>query len=322
MNSRHLLTALATAALITGGQALAQGRGGGQGGGNAGGHGGGNAGGMGGGNAGGMGRVDTGTMTGDVDVRGRADMDTRAGQDRGGTNHDILGRLRGGSSARSNRRANSQGPAHASDTGIENSNENSVLHDETAAAPDLTGLRDGLVVNDSSGTRIGTVSRIVTADNGRIVNVFVTDANGRQIRLAPGSLSLSGDVVTVASMGGPADADLTTGVDTRTDARANSQGPDHASDTGIANSNENSVLHDSTVTSPDLSGLETGMTVRNSAGTELGTISRIVTSDDGTIRSVLVAGADGQRRTIQLRPGTLTLSGDIVTTTDTRVNDD
>jgi hypothetical protein len=111
------------------------------------------------------------------------------------------------------------------------------------------------------------------------------------------------------------------GIETRTQARARSQGRAHASDRGIERSNENSVLHDSEIIAPELTGLTTGLTVRNSAGTNLGTVRRIIRSDDGTIRSILVAGADGQRRTIQLRPGTLTLSGGIVTTTDVRVND-
>ena len=111
-------------------------------------------------------------------------------------------------------------------------------------------------------------------------------------------------------------------IQTRTQARARSQGRAHASDRGIERSNENSVLHDADVIAPDLSALATGLTVRNSNGVTIGTVDRIVRSNDGRIRSVLVSGADGQRRTIQLRPGTLSVSGDIVTTTDVRVNDE
>jgi hypothetical protein len=57
-------------------------------------------------------------------------------------------------------------------------------------------------------------------------------------------------------------------------------------------------------------------------GTTIGTVSRIVTSRDGTVRSVLVTGADGERRRIRLAPGTLSVNGDVVTTTSTRFNDD
>ena len=41
---------------------------------------------------------------------------------------------------------------------------------------------------------------------------------------------------------------------------------------------------------------------------------RVNRSSDGTVRSVLVASAEGQR-TIPVRPGTLSISGDVVTTT-------
>ena len=110
----------------------------------------------------------------------------------------------------------------------------------------------------------------------------------------------------------------TRGADTRTERRARSQGPAHASDRAIARANENSVLH-GTVRPPgaNLGGLRSGLTVRNSAGTTLGTIRRVNRSADGSVRSVLVASADGPR-TIPVRPGTLSISGDIVTTTQLR----
>ena len=104
-------------------------------------------------------------------------------------------------------------------------------------------------------------------------------------------------------------------VDTRSERRQNSQGPDNASDRALDRANENSVLHDPSVTPPALSALETGLTVRTSDGTTIGTISRINRSSDGRISSVLVAGADGQRRNIRLAPHTLSIDGEIVTTT-------
>lgn len=108
------------------------------------------------------------------------------------------------------------------------------------------------------------------------------------------------------------------GIETRTRARANARAPERASDRAIERANENSVLAGTTrPPRADLSDLRAGLTVRNSAGAELGTIRRVNRSRDGTVRSVLVASADGQR-TIPVRPGTLSISGDVVTTTQVR----
>jgi hypothetical protein len=108
------------------------------------------------------------------------------------------------------------------------------------------------------------------------------------------------------------------GPDLRTERRERSQGPAHASDRAIERADENSALH-GTVRPPgaDLTRLRAGLVMRNSAGTTLGTIRRVNRSADGSVRSVLVASADGPR-TIPVRPGTLSISGDIVTTTQLR----
>jgi len=107
------------------------------------------------------------------------------------------------------------------------------------------------------------------------------------------------------------------GVTTRDAARVNSQGAAHASDTGRAHANANSAIASGTNASA-LAGLMTGETVRDSSGATLGTVSRIERSDDGTIRTVLVASADGKRhRTIRLAPSSLSLSGGVVVTTAT-----
>ena len=112
---------------------------------------------------------------------------------------------------------------------------------------------------------------------------------------------------------------------TGTEARVNSQGPANASPTGIEHASPNSVLNDTTTTttttrvrgqgvmSSALPGLSTGLTVRNSAGTDIGTVSRIITDSRGTIRTVLVTSSTG--RTFRLAPSTLTISGGVVTTT-------
>jgi len=100
----------------------------------------------------------------------------------------------------------------------------------------------------------------------------------------------------------------------RTEARSRSQGPAHASATGIAHANQNSVLAGAT-TNVSLGGLSTGMIVRDTQGMTIGTVSRVIRSADGSVRNVLVATESGRRRIVPLAPETLTLSGDAVITT-------
>jgi ribosomal 30S subunit maturation factor RimM len=66
-----------------------------------------------------------------------------------------------------------------------------------------------------------------------------------------------------------------------------------------------------------LTGLTTGLTVQNSSGTSVGTVSQVITGSDGSIRAVVVTGTDG--KTYRLAPSTLSISGNIVTTTSTTI---
>ena len=108
-----------------------------------------------------------------------------------------------------------------------------------------------------------------------------------------------------------------TNVNAGANARVNSQGPANASPTGIAHANEHSVLARGAVQATTLPGLTTGLTVNNSAGTSIGTVSRVVTGTDGTIRMVIVTSSTGQ--TFRLPANTLTISGGVVTTTSTSI---
>lgn len=105
----------------------------------------------------------------------------------------------------------------------------------------------------------------------------------------------------------------TTGTSNRDQGRMNSQGPNNASPTGISNANENSVLAGGAVSSDTLPGLTTGLTVQSSNGTSLGTVRQVVTGNNGSIRTVIVTTSTGQ--TIRLPANTLSISGDVVTTT-------
>jgi len=102
-------------------------------------------------------------------------------------------------STKSQATVNSQGPAHASPTGIAHANENSVLARGAVASSTLPGLTTGLVVNNSGGTQVGTVTKVITGPNNTIRAVEVTSTSGKTYTLAPSTLSISGSVVTTTS---------------------------------------------------------------------------------------------------------------------------
>jgi len=106
-----------------------------------------------------------------------------------------------GTNASTNSQAtvHSQGPAHASPTGIAHANENSVLARGAVAATTLPGLTTGLVVNNSGGTQVGTVTQVITGPNDTIRALVVTSTSGKTYTLLPSTLSISGNVVTTTS---------------------------------------------------------------------------------------------------------------------------
>lgn len=98
----------------------------------------------------------------------------------------------------------------------------------------------------------------------------------------------------------------------------NSQGLTHASPNGVAHANTKSVLARGAVAASTLPGLTTGLTVVNTSGTSLGTVSSVITGSDGSIRAVVVTTAQGQ--TYTLPANTLSISGSTVTTTSTMIS--
>jgi hypothetical protein len=101
---------------------------------------------------------------------------------------------------RTDARVNSQGPSHASDRALVRANENSVLYG-TARVRALRDLDTGMVVRDTNGATIGTVSRVLRSGDGTVRNVLVRSADGQRIvPLAPSTLSLSGGVVTTTRL--------------------------------------------------------------------------------------------------------------------------
>jgi hypothetical protein len=289
MLSKSMAAALASAAMVWAGPALAQSHGGGGGHGNGAANASTHGGGGGAGNAGGAGLGGFGSGLDNIPVNNGTDMRDAA-------------------------RANSQGPAHASATGIAHANQNSVLagtgSTNAVTSGNLAGLTTGMTLF-SNGTAVGTVKQIRTTGNGSVAVVLVQGANGRLYPIPASKLALNGGALTtMARLNG-----LNGGVDhmdgsTQSQARLNSQGPAHASATGIAHANQHSVLAGATVGTP-LTGVSSGMALMQN-GTQVGTVQRVVTNGQGMIVRVLVTGTNG--RTYSLSPSNLSLTGGTLST--------
>ena len=212
-------------------------------------------------------------------------------------------------------RGNSEGPSHASLSGIGHANSNSVIAGTSTAKTITTGTFAGLKTGAtlfSNGMAVGTVQQIRTNGRGAVVVVIVKGTNGGLYAVPANKLTFSGgSLSTTVHLAGINSTTMTTASMSR--ARMNSQGLMHASVRGISRANSHSVLAGGAVLSTALPGLATGLTVKNSGGTTVGKVSQIVTGRDGSVRLVVVTSPTGQ--TFRLVPSTLSVSGGIVTTT-------
>lgn len=188
MDRKLILTALASAAILCGGQALAAGPGGGGGGG----HGGGNSGGHGSGNMGG----DHGAGMGNAGM-GRGD-------------NDDMGAAAGGMD-RGDGRINSEGPEHASPNGIAHADDHSVLAGTTVATSITTGALAGVADGQAvffNGMQVGTVQQIRLAGTN-VAFVLVKASNGAIFPVPANKLSLvNGVLSTTARFRGVDDNDM------------------------------------------------------------------------------------------------------------------
>jgi len=137
-------------------------------------------------------------------------------------------------------RINSQALKHASQTGIDHANQNSVLAGTSSTTTVSSGALSGLTTGTtlfSNGVAVGTVKQIRTKGNGSVAVVIVQGTNGGLYAVPASKLSLSGGTLsTTARFNGINASPM------NVQARANSQGPAHASATGIAHANSHSVL--------------------------------------------------------------------------------
>ena len=209
-------------------------------------------------------------------------------------------------------RANSEGSAHASVNGIDHANANSVIAGTGTAKTITTGTFAGLKTGAtlfSNGTAVGTVQQIRTNANGAVVVLIVKGTNGGLYAVPAHKLTFSGGTLSTTVHLAGINSTTTTAAMGR--ARMNSLM--HASVRGISRASSHSVLAGGAVLSSALPGLTTGLTVKNSGGTTVGTVHQIVTGPDGSVRLVVVTSPTGQ--TFRLIPSTLSVSGGVVTTT-------
>lgn len=223
-----------------------------------------------------------------------------------------------GVTMRNQARVNSQGLAHASATGVAHANANSVLVGTTATnvatRGALTGLTTGTTLY-SNGTAVGTVQQIRTTGNGSVALVLVKSANGGIYPIPASKLTYSrGSLTTSARLTGVNDSN-STGVAMRTQARANSKAPLHASATGIAHVNQNSVLFGASGRT-NLTGVTTGMSVLQN-GAQVGAVTRVVTNEQGAVIRVLVQGTNG--RIYSLAPSNVSVSGSTLIASGLRI---
>jgi sporulation protein YlmC with PRC-barrel domain len=230
-----------------------------------------------------------------------------------------------GSMMRDQGRLNSQGPEHASPTGIAHANSNSVLSGSSTGTLDrmfpatrtttavssgsLAGLKTGMTLM-SNGTAVGTVQQIRLTGNGSVAVIIVQGTNGGFYAVPASKLSLSGGILSTTSR--LAGVNGQTNTTFTNPAIGHSQGPLHASATGIAHANSHSVLAGASTTT-QLTGVSVGMPLFSN-GTQVGTVYRVVTAN-GVVRRVLVQGTNG--RIYSLAPNTLTASGGSVVTSAT-----
>lgn len=173
-------------------------------------------------------------------------------------------------------------------------NANTRIGGSASASAGLTGVTDGMTVVDGSGATIGTVTGIRTTGNGAAKTVQVTLSSGEVITLDSRSLTLSGDVLTTTS--------LTSNV--------NSQGAANASINGLIHASPNSALATAGITT--LTGLTTGLTVNDSLGADIGTVSQVLVNRNGAVVGVVVDLEGGG--TVTIPATTLTMDGSTVVT--------
>jgi hypothetical protein len=166
-----------------------------------------------------------------------------------------------------------------------------------SARTSLTGVTTGTAVVDSTGATVGTVTGVRTVGNGNVRAVQITLTDGSVINVDSRSLSLAGGTLTTSNVTGNVKL-----------PNASLNGQVHASP-------KSAVGGLAGITT--LTGLATGLTVNDSGGTAVGTVSSIVTSRSGAVLAINVDLDAGG--TVTLPATSLSMDGTTVVTNSTLV---
>jgi hypothetical protein len=201
----------------------------------------------------------------------------------------------------------SRAAAHASGTAKTHANQHSVLGD-TAAGAETEDDVDAAADTTNRGRDRRDAARANRKGPSQASDQGVTHSNA--------NAGLRGTTTSTTTVVGDTTA---AGAATSNSARVNRMGPSRASPTGVAHSNDHAGLRTGATVASDLAALQSGMTVKSATGTTLGEVTRVERSADGTVRSVLVRTSDGAHRVLHLAPGSLSISGGVVVTDQTKL---
>lgn len=172
----------------------------------------------------------------------------------------------------------------------------------TAASAQLVGG----AVGGATGQVGGAVSGATGSVTGSARSTTQGAVNPLPRTTPPASVTSPASATTGATVSGEAAAPTPPAVNAAGQIGATASTPP-------ANANASAAAASTTAT--DLTFLKAGQTVRDASGATLGTISKIERGVDGAISNVLVTAADGKRKAMSLAPDSLSISGDVVTTT-------
>jgi hypothetical protein len=88
----------------------------------------------------------------------------------------------------------------------------------------------------------------------------------------------------------------------------------NASAAGAANADQNAIVMAGSLGAVALPGLATGLTVKTSGGTTVGTVSKVVKGSDGSVSQIIVTSPSG--KSFPLAANKLSMSGGVVIAAD------
>lgn len=170
------------------------------------------------------------------------------------------------------------------------------------------GVQAGAAGEVTAGARGGISDTGATMrEMGRMDSMGPDRASDRAIERANQNSVLRGETSVTTTSNGPSENAV--------NRRVNSQGAANANINALVNANPKSALGTAGVTT--LTGLTTGLTVNNSGGESIGTVSQVLTNQAGAVVGIRVNLESGG--SVVLPATTLSIDGSVVTTTSTEL---